>query len=67
MTATQTITLFRLDGYWMARHSDPMVKQLFGTDILPTPYSSASPSRAVKERIEELNPNAIVVLALGVK
>lgn len=35
-----TIYLYPENGTWMAQHTDPMILDLFGTDTLPTAYTS---------------------------
>jgi len=45
---------------WRAKHSNPEVRSLFGTDTLPTPYLAATPRAAVIEAISKLNPEVTV-------
>lgn len=47
---------------WMVKDSDPMVLDLFGTDTLPTPFSSPMPGGAVLARVQALNPGRTVTL-----
>lgn len=55
-----TITLTLVDGNWMAQHSDPQVKRLFGTDTLPTPFTSQADVSMVLRKIRDLNPGCVV-------
>lgn len=57
----ERITLSREGGYWVARHTDPRVMQLFGTDALPTPWPATAPAAAVLREIQRLNPDCMVV------
>lgn len=56
------IELFLDNGTWMARSNDPMIVRLFGTDTLPTAFTTYTPVETVKARIERLNPSAQVVV-----
>lgn len=47
------------DG-WMLKSNDPQVRELFGTDTLPTPFLASVPASLVLDTIERLNPGAIV-------
>jgi len=70
MTITRTepfrITVY-LDGApggqqgWMTDTTDPAVRELFGTSILPTPFLAGTPLTQVMETIRELNPECDVV------
>lgn len=55
-----TITLFRQSGSWYARFSDPGVRHAFGSDTIPTAYTSSAPADVVWRQISDLNPDAIV-------
>lgn len=57
---TNLITLFRLNGQWLAKHSDKQVKELFGTDILPTPYFDTLPAEVVLREVAARNPSKVV-------
>ena len=56
----EKITLYRNNDGWMAIHSDPEVKQLFGTDTIPTAYTKKATKSMVLKKIQELNPGHIV-------
>ena len=58
------ITLFKQNGSWMARNTNPQVLALFGTDTLPTPFTSAMPAWHVQKEIARLNPESVVELAV---
>lgn len=57
-----TITLFRANGSWVARFSDPEVATLFGTDTIPTPYRDHAPAEIVLADIQMRNPGCDVRL-----
>lgn len=57
-----TISLFKAGNSWMAKHSDPKVKDLFGTDTLPTPFTSQADEQDVVAQIQRLNPKAKVTV-----
>jgi len=51
---------------WLARHTGAGaddVMALFGTNVLPTPFSASVSPDVVLARIEELNPDAQVVIS----
>lgn len=60
----QQIALFLDAGVWKARFSgdDQEIRRLFGTDTLPTPFTSQTPAADVLERLKRLNPNDDVFL-----
>jgi len=60
----QTITLYREGGAWLARHSDPMVKDLFGTNTIPTAYTAEAEAGRVYQEIARRNPEAKVFVRL---
>jgi hypothetical protein len=59
-TMKPTITLLLIDGCWMAKCSEPQILDIFGTDTIPTPFTSAYPMSAVLANISALNPHAVV-------
>ena len=60
-----TITLFRQAGHWLAQHSDPTVREMFGTDTLPTAWADDTPARMVFARVAQLNPDAKVFVRVS--
>jgi len=58
-----TITLFLGDRVYLARHSDPSVKRLLGTDTLPTAFTCEADPHTVLTEIQRLNPGRLVDLA----
>lgn len=56
----QRITLIRGSDVWLARHSDPTVRELFGTDTLPTVFDRQVSPIVVQHKIQRLNPDAEV-------
>jgi hypothetical protein len=61
----QTITLYRTPDGWMARHSDPTVKELFGTDTLPTAFTAAASAETVIAEISRLNQGCRLIVSLA--
>ena len=61
-----TIRIYRpeSDGSpYIAVTDDPVTIGLFGTNALPTPFTSVTPAESVLVKIQELNPEAHVELA----
>jgi len=58
----ETIKLFISGGEWMARFSDPSIQRLFGTDTIPTSFTSQASQVTVQARIETLNPDCEVTV-----
>ena len=59
------IKLFNSPTGWMAWHSGPLgkeVKELFGTDTIPTCFTAQADPLMVKEAIVRLNPGVSVVV-----
>jgi len=52
---TETIEVFKAGGMWMAKHSNPKVFELFGTDTIPTPYSDKVSEAGVVRMIADRN------------
>ena len=59
-----TIRLFNDGENWMAVNSDPEVRELFGTDTIPTAFIAKVDSVVVLKSIMELNPDRMVSLIL---
>ena len=59
---TETIKLYKLGDSWMAQSNDPKIKELFGTDTIPTAYTARADGRYVLGEIQRLNPKATVRL-----
>ena len=58
------VTLKREGGIWVGVHSGPgsdEVRELFGTDTLPTPYPANMIGTVVQDAIRKLNPEHAVV------
>lgn len=62
VTQHETITLYRANGVWIARFSDPEVRRLFATDTVPTAYAGVMLAADVLAQIQILNPRAIVTV-----
>jgi len=58
----ETIKLFKKNEIWMARFSKPEIRELFGTDTLPTAFTSHISVNTVLTEIERLNPDAVVII-----
>jgi hypothetical protein len=57
------ITLTRSPDCWLATYDDPQVIELFGTPTVPTPFTPATVASVVLRKIQELNPDAVVLIA----
>lgn len=57
-----TVTLFVDNGTWMAKHSDPMIVELFETDTIPTAYTSNLPADKVARLIADKSPRYKVIV-----
>ena len=57
-----SIVLILKGNVWCAKHSDSRIKELFGTEILPTPFSSDAFPDTVQKKIARLNPDCEVTL-----
>ena len=58
----ETIKLYKLGDSWMAQSSDPKIKELFGTDTIPTAFTARADGQYVLGEIKRLNPKATVKL-----
>ena len=58
----ETIKLYKLGDSWMAQSDDPKLKELFGTDTIPTAFTARADGQYVLGEIKRLNPNATVKL-----
>jgi hypothetical protein len=64
MAERMSIALVKKPGMgWMARFSDPVVRELFGTDTLPTGYTDRANAETVLAGIASKNPDCIVTFA----
>lgn len=66
----KTIRLFTLNGLWMAEYTgDDMqrIVDLFGSNILPTAFTVKTTAEAVLKTIQELNPDATVLVAASAR
>ena len=62
-----TIQLYVTPQGWMCRNSDPAVRQLFGTDVLPTAFTARASADMVLAEIRKLNPDCQVSLLKAVE
>jgi len=59
----KTITLFNTESGWMARFAnDQNIIELFGTDTIPTSFTSKAGWATVLNEIKKLNPDHDVVI-----
>ena len=63
MKEIETIWLFKDADSWCIQTDKQATIDLFGTDILPTAFTTQAPTEMVLARIQELNPDAIIELA----
>ena len=63
MSGQHTITLYVGERGYLAKHSDPKVRRLLGTDTLPTAFTREADPLTVLTAIQRLNPNCLVQLA----
>jgi len=60
----KSLRIFRNAQGWAVEFvDDPTIQSLFGSTILPTPYTAAMPAMNVLKKIQELNPECIVSLS----
>ena len=65
MTTQNKIELYVSAGTWMAAHFGPMAAQvvdLFGTNVLPTPYTAKADGEYVRGQIAGRNPEVTVTV-----
>lgn len=58
----ETIKLYKLGESWMAQSNCPKVKELFGTDTIPTAFTARADGQYVLGEIKRLNPQSTVLL-----
>lgn len=59
------IELFKTNQGWMADFQGPQaeeIRRLFGTSVIPTPFTAQAESANVMANIQSKNPDCIVVL-----
>ena len=57
-----TIELFIQGNSWVSKHSDPQVQELFGTDTIPTSFTSKALPETVLNGVKSLNPDRVVTV-----
>lgn len=57
----KTITLYRANGSWIARFSDPRVIRLMGTADIPTPFYDTASAGLVAQEIGKRNPGVTII------
>jgi hypothetical protein len=58
----ETIIIRRADTCYTATFTDAAVRDLFGTDTLPTAYGVGDDPDFVRQEIERLNPTCDVLM-----
>ena len=56
------LTLVILNGHWYIQDDTPHVREIFGTSLLPSPFTAAMPREDVRARIQKLNPGRTVLV-----
>lgn len=59
----KTIKLINSKTGWLARYEDVEVIKAFGTDTIPTPFLETCSPVEVKEAIQKINKDYLVLLA----
>ena len=59
----EQMRVWRGDTVWLVTSDAPEVRELFGTDTLPTPFTLAVGAETVVAELRGLNPDADVRLA----
>lgn len=54
------ITLHRGPNGWLMTSTDPLIREAFGTDTIPTAFTNECHADVVRHEISRLNPQAIV-------
>lgn len=58
----QTIRVWKGDASWMCTFTDPEVRRLFGTDTLPSAFTTKAQAQVVIDAIARRNPDCEVRL-----
>ncbi len=58
-----TIKLFLHDGVWFAKHSDPEIQKIMGTDTIPTPWCEGADVEEMFDTLRDRNPGVEVIFA----
>jgi len=53
MAKQHTVSIFIKGDTWMAHHSDPAIREIFDTNILPTAYKSQMSANQVIASLKE--------------
>lgn len=60
----KTITIEKGEDCWLADFgNDPEMIELFGTGLIPTPYTLHMPAEEVSKRLEAINPGYTVLIS----
>jgi len=57
MAKQHTVSIFIKGNTWMAHHSDPAIREIFDTNILPTAYTSQMGAKQVIASLKEKKPD----------
>ena len=60
MEGMSMMKLFKNDQGWMVQTDDPKVRELFGTDTIPTAFTAKADPVRVLAAIQALNPGVQV-------
>lgn len=67
MKLVHTVTLIHSPSVWLAKHSDPAIAELFGTDTLPTVFHGSAEPETVLEHMKAHAPDCRVSLSVPVE
>lgn len=56
----RTLQIFKNQTSWLVKDNDPKVKELFGTDTIPTAFTNNTSFLEVQTRLQELNPDVLI-------
>ena len=56
----RVLYLFLRGNTWFVKENDPEIVKLFGTNILPTPYTAHMPEGEVIKALKKKNPDATI-------
>ena len=56
------ITIWKTRAGWLAKFTDPQVRELFGTDTIPTAYTEHAGLDYVLPRITQQNPDCDIIV-----
>ena len=64
MDTKKSIRIFKdAEGWSLDFGDDPMIRSVFDTTVIPTPYTAKMPAANVLKKVQELNPNCNVYIS----